>query len=412
MSTTAMSTTAMSTTPHPPYRLDVHGADQHAENAALRERGPVTSVELPGGLTAWAATGHDELQALLGDPRVGKNPGNWRALQEGQVPEGWPLLGMITIPGMTSADGEDHRRLRSLVSQGFTPRRVEALRPHVEAVVAELMEQLELLAPGPVDLREHFAYPLPMRVIGELLGIPEELRDELHRHSGVLVRSSATPEESLAARRGLVELLGRVAAERREDPRDDMTSALLAARDADDRLTDEEVVGTMMLMFIAGHATTLNLITNAVRALTAFPEQRDAAVAGEVAWSAVVEETLRHDSPVAHFPLRFALDDIEIGDVLIRRGDAVLASYAAAGRDPRRHAEADRFDATREPSRHLSFGHGLHFCLGAPLARLEAEVALRELYARFPGLEVAGETTPIASFVSNSVQQLPVALKA
>ncbi|WP_042376219.1 cytochrome P450 family protein [Streptacidiphilus melanogenes] len=401
----------MTVTPHPPYPLDVHGIDQHGENEALRERGPVALVELPGGLTAWAVTGHEELQALLGDQRVGKNPGNWRALQEGRVPEGWPLLGMVTIPGMTSADGEDHRRLRSLVSQGFTPRRVEALRPHVEAVVAELVERLDGLAPGPVDLREHFAYPLPMRVIGELLGIPEELRDELHRHAGTLVRSSATPQEAVAARRGLVELLGQVAADRRAHPGDDMTSDLLAAREADDRLSEEEVVGTMMLMFIAGHATTLNLITNAVRALSAFPQQRDAALAGTVTWAAVVEETLRQDSPVAHFPLRFALDDIEIGGVVIRRGDAILASYAAAGRDPRRHEDAERFDATRSPNRHLSFGHGLHFCLGAPLARLEAEVALRELYGRFPALELAGETTPIASFVSNSVQSLPVLLK-
>ncbi|WP_042374584.1 cytochrome P450 family protein [Streptacidiphilus neutrinimicus] len=400
----------MTVTPPPPYPLDAHGTDQHGENRALRERGPVASVELPGGLTAWAVTGHDELQALLGDQRVGKNPGNWRALQEGQVPEGWPLLGMVTIPGMTSADGADHRRLRGLVSQGFTPRRVEALRPHVESVVAELVERLERLAPGPVDLREHFAYPLPMRVIGELLGIPAELYDELHGHAGTLVRSSATPQEALAARHGLVELLGRVAADRRADPGDDMTSDLLAAREADDRLSEEEVVGTMMLMFIAGHATTLNLITNAVRALSAHPDQRDAALAGTVTWSAVVEETLRHDSPVAHFPLRFALDDIEVGGVVIRRGDAILASYAASGRDPRRHEDAERFDATRSPNRHLSFGHGLHFCLGAPLARLEAEVALRELYGRFPALVVAGETTPIASFVSNSVQSLPVAL--
>ncbi|SEM07981.1 cytochrome P450 family protein [Streptacidiphilus jiangxiensis] len=406
----------MTTAQHPPYRLDVHGTDQHGENAALRERGPVTQVELPGGLSAWAVTGHEELQTLLGDPRVGKNPGNWRALQEGQVPEGWPLLGMITIPGMTSADGEDHRRLRSLVSQGFTPRRVEALRPHVEAVVAELLAHLERLAPGPVDLREHYAYPLPMRVIGELLGIPEEMRDELHTHSGVLVRSSATPQESVAARNGMVALLGRVAAERREaaaagSPGDDMTSALIAAREADDRLSEEEVVGTMMLMFIAGHATTLNLVTNAVRALSAFPEQRGAAVAGTVPWSAVVEETLRYDSPVAHFPMRFALDDIEIGGVVIRRGEGILASYAAAGRDPRRHEDAERFDTSRDPKRHLALGHGLHFCLGAPLARLEAEVALRELYGRFPGLEAVGETTPIASFVSNSVQSLPVVLK-
>jgi cytochrome P450 len=395
----------------PPYRLDVHGSDQHGENAALRERGPVALVELPGGLTAWAVTGHDELQALLGDARIAKNPGNWNALQEGRVPEGWPLMGLIGIPGMTSADGEDHRRLRGLVSQGFTPRRVEALRPRVEAIVAELLRHLERLAPGPVDLREQFAYPLPIRVIGELLGIPEELREELHQHSGVLVRTDVTPQQTVAAQRGMVALLGQVAAERAQDPRDDMTSALIAAREADDRLSEQEVVGTMMLMFIAGHATTLNLITNAVRALSAFPEQRELVLSGAAPWSAVIEETMRWDSPVAHFPMRFALDDVELGGVVIKRGDGILASFAAAGRDPRHYEDAERFDVTRSPNRHLSFGHGLHFCLGAPLARLEAEVALRELYGRFPGLEVAGETTPISSFISNSVPVLPVALK-
>ncbi|WP_157597429.1 cytochrome P450 family protein [Streptacidiphilus rugosus] len=399
----------------PPYLLDAHGRDHHGESAALRERGPVTLVELPGGLTAWAVTGHEELQAILADGRVGKNPGNWGALQRGLVPADWPLLGMITIPGMTSADGEDHRRLRGLVSRGFTPRRVEALRPQVEAIVAELLDRMATLGSGPIDLREHFAYPLPMRVIGELLGIPEELRDELHEHSGFLVRSSATPEQALAAQRGLFGVLGAVAAERRAQPADDLTSELIAAREEGssgegDRLSEQEVVGTMMLMLIAGHATTLNLITNAVRALTAFPEQRELVLSGEVPWSAAVEETLRFDGPVNHFLMRFALDDIELGGVVIRRGDGILASYAAAGRDPRHFEAADRFDVTRAPNRHLSFGHGLHFCLGAPLARLEAEVALRELYARFPRVRSVGDPTPIASFLSNSVQTLPVHL--
>jgi 2-hydroxy-5-methyl-1-naphthoate 7-hydroxylase len=392
------------------YRLDPLGADPHGEGAALRARGPVTLVELPAGITAWAVTGHDELQSLLADPRVGKDVRNWSAMAQGRVPRDWPLLAMVTVPGMTTADGEDHRRLRALVSRGFTPRRVEALRPRVASVVADLLDGLAARAPGPVDFCESFGYPLPMRVIGELLGVPEQLNDALHLHSRTVVSSSATPGQSLAAYQGLSEVLGAVVAEKRERPGDDLTSDLIAVRDADDRLSEPELLGTMILMLVAGHGTTLNLLTNAVRALSAYPEQLALVRSGAVPWSAVVEETLRYDAPVANFPLRYALTDIELGGVVIPRGEAILASYAAAGRDPRQHPDADRFDLTRTPNRHLSLGHGLHFCLGAPLARLESELALRELYGRFPELTAVGDGGQIPSFVSNSAQELPVRL--
>jgi len=394
-----------------PYRLDPLGADQHGENEALRERGPVALVELPGGVTAWAVTGHDELQSLLADPRVGKDIRHWDAMAQGRVPRDWPLLAMVTVPGMTTVDGDDHRRLRGLVSRGFTPRRVEALRPQVESIVADLLDRLAALAPGPVDLCAHFGYPLPMRVIGELLGVPEQLRDALHLHSQTVVSSSATPEQSVTAFRGLSEVLGAVAADKREHPGDDLTSDLIAVRESDDRLSAQELVGTMILMLVAGHGTTLHLLTNAVRALSAHPEQRALVLSGAVPWSAVVEETLRYDAPVANFPMRYALEDIAVGGVVIPRGAAILASYAAAGRDPRRYPDADRFDLTRAPNRHLSLGHGLHFCLGAPLARLESELALRELYGRFPRLAAVGESEPVPSFVSNSVLTLPVRLE-
>lgn len=409
-------------TPQCPHLLDPAGQDRHGEDARLRALGPVAPVELPGGLTAWAVTGHEELQALLADPRVGKDPRGWRALAEGRVPEDWPLRAMVTVPGMTTVDGADHRRLRSLVSRAFTPRRVAALRPRAEAAAQTLLDAMAARAPGELDLVAAYAYPLPMRMIGDLLGVPEARRDELHAYSRTVVSSSAGPAESAAAFAALAGLLGEVAAERRSHPEEDVTSDLLAAAEQDGGLlSPQELVGTLVLLLVAGHGTTQNLIVNAVRALAAHPEQAALLRDGQdgcdgqderVSWAAVVEETLRYDAPVAHFPLRYALEDLEAGGRHIARGDALLASYAAAGRDPRRHPEPDRFDLSRPPGRHLSLGHGPHFCVGAPLARLEGELALRHLYHRFPELTVVAEGAALPSFVSNSVVSLTVRLGA
>ncbi|MET8700968.1 cytochrome P450 [Kitasatospora sp. NPDC004723] len=366
-------------------------------------------------------THHDTLQELLADPRVGKDPQLWTTFREGRLPEGWPLITFVTVPGMITADGEDHRRLRGLVTQAFTPRRVAALQPAVEARATALLDRIAELAGGSqggsqggpeggFDLREHFAYPLPMHVIGELLGLPPKQQDELHELSDTLVSSSATPEAAVAAQRSLFALLASVVAAKRAEPGDDLTTALIAAREDDDRLSESELVGTLLLMLVAGHETTLNLITNAVRALLAHPEQLRLVLDGTVPWSAAVEETLRYDSPVGQFPLRYATEDIPVGDTVIRRGEALLASYAAAGRDDAHFPDADRFDLTRQPNRHLSFGHGPHFCLGSGLARLEAETALRLLFERFPALALADGPAPepIGSFVSNSVRTLRV----
>ncbi|MFG2819334.1 cytochrome P450 [Kitasatospora sp. NPDC048365] len=357
----------------------------------------------------WAITHHDTLQELLADPRVGKNAQLWTTFREGRLPEGWPLLNFVTVPGMVTADGADHRRLRSLVTQAFTPRRIAELAPAIERRAAELLDGIAGLEGG-FDLREHFAYPLPMWVIGSLLGLEQEQQDALHELSNTLVSSSATPQAAIAAQQGLYALLGSVVAAKRERPGDDLTSDLIAAREAGDRLSEQELVGTLLLMLVAGHETTLNLITNAVRALLAHPAQLKLVLDGAADWSAVVEETLRYDSPVGQFPLRYASEDIPVGDVVIRRGEALLASYAAAGRDSGHYPDADAFDITREGARHLSFGHGPHFCLGAGLARLEAETALRGLFGRYPGLRPVdgAQAEPIASFVSNSVRKLMV----
>ncbi|RGD60798.1 cytochrome P450 [Kitasatospora xanthocidica] len=402
-----MDTTTESGTRAEPVRLDPFGRDQHGENARLREAGPAVLVELPGGVVVWAVTHHDTLQSLLSDPRVGKDARLWTTFREGRLPEGWPLLNFIVVPGMVTADGEDHRRLRGLVSQAFTPRRIADLAPAVEARTVALLDGVAKLE-GEFDLRRHFAYPLPMQVIGELLGLGLAEQDELHELSDTMVSSSATPAAALAAQRGLNALLASVVAAKRAEPGDDLTTDLIAVHEEGDRLSEAELVGTLLLMLVAGHETTLNLITNAVRALLAHPDQLRLVLDGEQPWSAVVEETLRYDSPVGQFPLRYASEDITVGDVVIRRGEALLASYAAAGRDSGHHPDADRFDLTRQPAKHLSLGHGPHFCLGSGLARMEAETALRHLFTRFPGLALAEGRTdePIASFVSNSVRTL------
>ncbi|MEU2554388.1 cytochrome P450 [Streptomyces sp. NPDC013313] len=404
----------------PPHRLDPAGGCPHADNARLLARGAVTPVELPGGIAGAVVLGHEALREFLQHPDVAKNARHFTALREGRIAQGWPLLTFATVAGMTTADGADHRRLRSLVSRAFTPRRAEELRPRVEELTESLLDTLAAAATaggGVADLRRHFALPLPMGVICELLGVEAWFRDRLHRLSSRIVATDTEPAEAVAANRELLAVLEEIAAAKAAAPGDDLTSALIAARDEDgDRLSPQELIGTLVLMIIAGHETTLNLITNAVRALCGHRDQLDLVRAGGASWADVVEETLRWDAPVSYFPFRYPVRDLTLDGTLIPAGTPVLAGYSAAGRDEAAHGpDAGRFDVTRPArpgsARHLSLGHGAHYCLGAPLARLEATVALERLFTRFPGLELAvpdAELSPHAGFVGNSVRALPV----
>ncbi len=423
-----MNTPAANTSPAGPqttdgvHRLDPAGGCPHASNARLLAEGAVASVVLPGDVAGMAVLGHDALKEFLAHPDVAKNAAHFAALQAGEIPDGWPLKTFATVQGMTTADGADHKRLRSLMSRAFTPRRIEALRPRIETLTAGLLDDLAAAADGSgdgvVDLRTHFALPLPMSVICELLGVDKDHHDRLHHLSNQIVATDITPAQALAANREMVEVLGQVAAARTADPGDDLTSALIAARDDDGgRLSPPELLGTLMLMIIAGHETTLNLITNAVRALCTHRDQLDLVRSGGATWADVVEETLRWDSPVSYFPFRYPTRDLTVDGTVIPQGTPVLAGYSAAGRDPQAHGpDADRFDITRDrANRHLSLGHGAHFCLGAPLARMEATTALEQLFGRFPDLDLAvpePELPRHASFVGNSVQRLPIRLRA
>ncbi|MFF4315168.1 cytochrome P450 [Streptomyces sp. NPDC001507] len=407
-------------TPPVPYRPDPAGGCPHAANARLLARGAVTPVVLPGGVEGMAVLGHEALREFLQHPGVAKDARHFTQLREGRIPTGWPLLTFATVRGMTAADGADHRRLRGLVSRAFTPRRVEELRPRVVELTGTLLDDLDQAAAdgdGVADLRRYFALPLPLGVIGELLGVDAEFRDRLHHLTNKVVATDIEPAEAVAANRELVGVLAAVAAARAAHPGDDLTSALIAARDEDgDRLGQEELIGTLVLMIIAGHETTLNLITNAVRALCGHRDQLELVRKGDASWADVVEETLRWDAPVSYFPFRYPVRDLTVDGTVIPAGTPVLAGYSAAGRDPAAHGpDADRFDVTRparpDAARHLSLGHGAHYCLGAPLARLEATVALQRLFDRFPALDLAVPEDRLArqaSFVGNSVRALPV----
>ncbi|GBP99502.1 cytochrome P450 [Streptomyces spongiicola] len=407
----------MTTSPSTPHRLDPAGGCPHADNARLLARGAVAPVVLPGDVPGMAVLGHDALREFLAHPDVAKGAEHFTALREGRIADGWPLKTFATVRGMTTADGADHRRLRSLVSKAFTVRRVADLRPRIETVTEELLDGLGRVAAdhgGVADLRRHFAMPLPMGVICELLGVDARYHERLHHLSNEVVATDIGPEAAMAANRELVDVLGAVAAARAKQPGDDLTSALIAAREDDgDRLSAHELIGTLLLMIVAGHETTLNLITNAVRALCTHRDQLDLVRAGRATWADVVEETLRWDSPVSYFPFRYATRDLTLDGTAIPKGTPVLAGYSAAGRDPAVHGpDAGRFDITRASgARHLSLGHGAHYCLGAPLARMEGAIALERLFTRFPGMELTVPDQGLprhASFVGNSVRELPV----
>lgn len=397
--------------------LDPTGRDRDAESAELIARGPATPADILG-VQVWAVSDPDVLEDLLRDPRVSKD-GRQHWPDYEPVAAGWALTLWLTARNMFSAYGERHRRLRRMVSSAFTPRQVAALGDAIEEMTATLLDAAAAAGAdgAPVDLREHLARPLPILVIARLLGLPDELRDGFRHHVDGVFDTTLTPEESEANNAAFFAMIATLVALKREQPGDDMTSLLIAARDTEgdgSALTEEELLGTVVLIVSAGFETTVNLIDNAITLLLTHPDQLDLVRTGKAGWDDAVEEALRREAPVAHLPLRFALADIELpGGVTVRAGEAILASYAAAGRHPARHGDTGAvFDVTRAVKDHLAFGYGPHFCLGAPLARLEARTALSALFERFPrvALDPAAVLEPVDSLISNGHRTVPVLL--
>ncbi|MEV1001667.1 cytochrome P450 [Nonomuraea sp. NPDC050202] len=394
------------------FVLDPATADMHADNDRLRQAGPLVPVTAEG-VPAWAATQYATLLTVLTHPDLSRELHHWTARHA--MPPGTAIDRIVTDTSLLNAEGERHRRLRMPLTTAFSQRRLNGLRPRIEELTARLIDRLATMPPDqPVDLRLEFAYPLPREVISELIGIPAAHQDELHRLTDAVAQVGGL-EDSPGLRKELRELLDQIIDERRDTPGEDLISDLFALHEKDGgRLSEDELFATIELLFIAGHVTTVNLITNAIGALLTERGQLDLLRSGQCPYSAAVEETLRWDSPIAYFPMRYAVRDTEIDGVRLRTGEPVLACFASAGRDPQQYGDdAHVFDITRPQFTHLAFGHGPHFCLGAPLARLEGEIAIKALFEAFPDMALARpveELPPLDTLLGNSTRTMPVVL--
>jgi cytochrome P450 len=357
----------------------------------VRRRGSVQKVTLADGHDAWLIVGYAEARAALNDARLSKDMHAALASGGEVVAEGLP--GPTFAHHMLVVDPPDHTRLRQFVASAFSVRRIEALRPHVQSIADDLLDAIVARGPEqPVDLIASFAFPLPFTVICELLGVPDTERAAFGAALIALLTPTSTPEEYALAKQAsdnVVGLLTALVVGKREAPGDDLISALISERDGDERLDQQELLSTIFQLIVAGHDTTASLIGNSVVALLRNPDQLAALRADPERMPAAIEEFLRYDAPVPHSTFRYAREPIDIGGVTIPAGAQVIINLASANRDPDHYEHPDVLDIDRADTRHLAFGHGIHFCLGAPLARMEGRLALDSLLQRFPHLRLA-----------------------
>jgi cytochrome P450 len=373
---------------------DAFRADTYATFARMREQDPVfCQPGLDGESPIWFVTRYDDADAVLlddqrfvRDPRLAFTPDQLAAFDVG-LPDSMAFIDS----NMLNRDGDDHRRLRRLVSKAFTPRMIELLRPRIKEIADGLIDPVA--AEGEMELVSSYAFPLPITVIAELLGVPPSDRDRFREWSDAMVRpalAAAELERFGALMTDFAAYLHGLFQERRGEPAEDLVSALVAVEDGGDTLSEEELSSMVALLIVAGHETTVSLIGNATLALLTHPGQRAALEHDPSLLPRAVEELIRYDGPVERTLNRWAAVDVELGGKKIRRGEAVIVILGAADRDPERFAEPEKLDlAAQRETRLLAFGRGSHFCLGAPLARLEAEVALGTLLRRLPGLQLA-----------------------
>ncbi|CAM5542309.1 cytochrome P450 family protein [Streptomyces tanashiensis] len=410
----------MSTTPTPQPAPTLFtwefASDPYPAYAWLREHAPVHRTTLPSGVEAWLVTRYVDARQALADQRLSKNPAH-----HDESPH---AKGKTGIPGERKAelmthllniDPPDHTRLRRLVSKAFTPRRVAEFAPRVQELTDRLIDSF--VARGSADLIHEFAFPLPIYAICDLLGVPPEDQDDFRDWAGMMIRHGGGPRggvaRSVKKMRGyLAELIHR----KREEPGDDLISGLIKASDHGEHLTENEAAAMAFILLFAGFETTVNLVGNGLYALLRHPEQRArlqaSLAAGETGLLETgVEELLRFDGPVEMATWRYATRALTIGGQEIPAGDPVLVVLAAADRDPERFDGPDVLDLARRDNQHLGYGHGIHYCLGAPLARLEGQTALATLLTRLPDLRLAADPAELrwrGGLIMRGLRTLPV----
>jgi cytochrome P450 PksS len=363
--------------------------DPYPTYARMRASAPVCRTTMPDKQVAWLVTRYDDVLTLLKDPRFLNDGASVRsAEQRARMP--WvPSVFKKIMLNMLSVDAPDHTRLRGLVHKAFTPRLIETMRLRITALTNQLLDNVQLQ--GRMDLVRDYASPLPATIIAEIMGAPIEDRHRFHRCSNALISGSTHRWGMLLAAphvwsflryiRGLIKM-------RQACPGDDLVSALVAAREAGDRLSDDELLSMILLLLVAGHETTVNLIGNGVLALLDHPEQTERLRSEPELIKTAVEELLRYDSPVQFASERYPCEDVTIAGITIPRGEMIQPVLGSANRDERQFDRPDDLDLTREPNKHLAFGQGMHYCVGAALARLEGQIAITTLLRRFPDLRL------------------------
>ncbi|MBL1082410.1 cytochrome P450 [Streptomyces actinomycinicus] len=371
-----------------PYSDPAFLADPFPLYRRLREDGPVRRAVIAGGVEAWLVTRYEDGLAALSDPRLSsdvRDASDPRLIA--QLPE-FERESMMS--NMLRSDPPDHTRLRRLVSKAFTARRVNGLRPRVQAITDRLLDSV--VPEGRAELVADLALPLPVTVIGELLGVPVDDRHDFQRWTDALLvqgeemTDPAVVDEAWQHMRAYVT---KHLETKRARPGDDLLSALISAHDQEQRLNHDELIATTFLLLVAGYITTVNLIGSGIAALLAHPDQLTLLRERPELLPGAVEEFLRYDGPVSPGIARFAREDVEIAGVTVPRGATVLIASAIADRDPDRFPDPDSLDVTRPDNGHLAFGHGIHYCLGAPLARLEGQIAIGTVLRRLPDLTLA-----------------------
>jgi len=386
--------------------------------ARLRADAPVWRTTVLGRRPAWLVTRYDDVVGILKDERFVKN--RLKAVAEGQTAAG-PWMPSFLKPlerNMLDLDAPDHTRLRALVHQAFTARLVERLRERIQSLTDELLDAAQAhSAGGTIELVSAYALPLPSIVIADLLGVPASDRRRFHRWSSALLATASTPGDMLRAvphAWAFMRYVRQLVARRRTDPQDDLITALLQAEASGDTLSEDELLAMIVLLLIAGHETTVNLIASGTFALLEYPDERERLRRDPALIKPAIEELLRFTSPVDIATERYASEDVTLAGTTIPRGGLVLAAVGSANRDEHQFPNPDTLDLGREPNRHLAFGQGVHYCLGAPLARLEGQIAISMLLRRMPDLRLAVAPESLRwrrGLILRGLEALPVALQ-